>query len=117
MSQYSIHHSRPVTTSGAMMSSGLYHEWMTQQMFSSGYLPISMSSPPPQTSGSLLSPASMYNDMGFHMFKEVMFPEDSHYITIITIHQVVFSLSQLLNKDVTTNPVLHSTLEVVQVFN
>eukprot|EP00731_Ephydatia_muelleri_P035746 Em0155g1a len=26
MSQYSIHHSRPVTTSGAMMSSGLYHE-------------------------------------------------------------------------------------------
>ena len=60
---------------------------------------------------------NVYGDMVFHMFKEVMFPEDSHYITIITIHQVVFSLSQLLNKDVTPNPVLHSTLEVVQVFN
>ena len=41
-------------------------------------------------------------------------------VPIITIHLVVFctySLSQFLNrmnKDVTSNPVLHSTLEVVQ---
>eukprot|EP00731_Ephydatia_muelleri_P036955 Em0363g1a len=33
MSQYSIHHSRPVTTSGAMMSSGLYHECNQGNMY------------------------------------------------------------------------------------
>ena len=51
----------------------------------------------------------IYIDMVFRMFEEVIFPEDSHYI--ITIHQAVFctySLSQLLNKDIASNLVLHS---------
>ncbi|KAL5499351.1 hypothetical protein EMCRGX_G010748 [Ephydatia muelleri] len=85
MSQYSIHHSRPVTTSGAMMSSG-----MTQQMFSSGYLPISMSSPPPQTSGSLLSPASMYNGNQGNMYQEQSLGGVSRLSSNITMHPQLF---------------------------
>ena len=53
---------------------------------------------------------------GFSYAYDIMFPVVSHYITIITIHLV----SQFLNRmkiDVTSNPVLHSSLEVVQDFD
>eukprot|EP00731_Ephydatia_muelleri_P012518 Em0006g1412a len=79
MSQYSIHHSRPVTTSGAMMSSGLYHEC---------YLPIPMSSPPPQTL--LLSPTYMYNGSQGNMYQVQSLGGVSRLSSNITMHPQLF---------------------------
>lgn len=59
-------------------------------MFSSGYLPISMSSPPAQASGSLLSPASIYNGNQSNMYQEQSLGGGSRLSSNITLHPQLF---------------------------
>ncbi|KAL5499462.1 hypothetical protein EMCRGX_G010888 [Ephydatia muelleri] len=83
MSQYSIHHSRPVTTSGAMMSSGLYHECR----------PLNPSCPlPPCTMASSshnLNNVSLNSNQG-NMYQEQSLMDGSRLSSNIPMHPQLF---------------------------